>query len=1191
MNTFLRIALLIVLLSLLSHFGAAQQELLSPGSVPKPGVFLESHSVSFSDSVVRLEHAFVKPGSEHLVLDSATTLRRDEDYVIDYTTGTVHFLGRERYFHGAAEQGVLAVRYQTFPIDLKTEYALRRLEVLRDTSGAVRRVVQPVTAPFALGDVFGPGLQKSGSIVRGLTVASNRDLTLNSGFRLQLTGNLAENLEVVAALTDENSPIQPEGTTQTLQEVDQVFVQLKHPHYGVTLGDFNLEVGKQEGGEFGQVFRKLQGAQAAVQLGAQKETPFGINVALTAGAPRGKYTSNYFQGQEGNQGPFQLTGSNGERRIIVIAGTERVYVNGERMTRGETNDYTIDYASAELTFSSRRLITSASRITVDFEYADRHYERNVLSAAISGGALGNRVRFGATLLQEADDPDAPIDVELNDTSRAILAASGADRFKASMPGYHDVGRDSATGLGLGQYRRVDTLIAGRVVQAFVYAPANPEAVYTVSFAYVEQMPPDSLGYQRVRVGEFVVAGVGQGNYLPLALLPLPQRQQLAALSVSSDITKELSVAGEFAVSSFDQNRLSTLDNTGKTGQAGKIAFQYKPRGLQVGGVRLGDLDFTLSDRFVNAQFRSADRFNEVEFGRKWNLPSETTTTTEEIREVALRYVPVPRLSLTGTYGVLDRKGAYRSDRVEADGAYTDSTVADAHYHVASISSQDLSSDFQSTWLRQRGSVGRSFAGIEASVGFEAEDRRAHASGSDSLLPGSFRFLEIGPSVGLPLVGPLSLDAGVAIRNDDSTLAGTLQRALMTRTERFGLHLREWNSVTSSVAVNLRQASYTEAFRLRGNGDVQTMLVRAETRVAPYQRAVQADLYYEFANQRSARYERVFVRVAQGTGNYRYLGDLNGDGIAEEDEFELTRYDGDYVVVLVPGDVLVPVVDLKSSVRVRLQPSRFLPPSSGLALTILRSLSAETYARVDERSTDPRTSNLYLLRLSTFQNASTTLSGSNQFRQDLYVLENDPTVSVRLRYDSRKGFVQLLSGGERSLFREQSIRLRLQPMTEAGGQLDFALRRDRVGSAVPSPRERDLHLLDFSSDIFYRPTREWEVGFRLGGETVEDTYGGESAQADLNSQGLRVVRAFTGRGQLRTEVTREEVVLTRPYRNSGKVLPYEFTGGRVIGKTFLWTVSVDYRLDQHVQLSVAYDGRSEGRRSPIHTARAEARAFF
>ena len=109
--------------------------------------------------------------------------------------------------------------------------------------------------------------------------------------------------------------------------------------------------------------------------------------------------------------------------------------------------------------------------------------------------------------------------------------------------------------------------------------------------------------------------------------------------------------------------------------------------------------------------------------------------------------------------------------------------------------------------------------------------------------------------------------------------------------------------------------------------------------------------------------------------------------------------------------------------------------------------------------------------------------------------------------------------------------------------------------------------------------------------MEDTYGGESAQADLNSQGLRVVRAFTGRGQLRTEVTREEVVLTRPYRNSGKVLPYEFTGGRVIGKTFLWTVSVDYRLDQHVQLSVAYDGRSEGRRSPIHTARAAARAFF
>jgi len=69
---------------------------------------------------------------------------------------------------------------------------------------------------------------------------------------MQLAGKLAQDVDVTAALTDENSPIQPEGTTQTLREVDKVFVEIKHPQYTATLGDFNLQIDQKEGGEFGR---------------------------------------------------------------------------------------------------------------------------------------------------------------------------------------------------------------------------------------------------------------------------------------------------------------------------------------------------------------------------------------------------------------------------------------------------------------------------------------------------------------------------------------------------------------------------------------------------------------------------------------------------------------------------------------------------------------------------------------------------------------------------------------------------------------------------------------------------------------------------------------------------------------------------------------------------------------------------
>jgi hypothetical protein len=39
------------------------------------------------------------------------------------------------------------------------------------------------------------------------------------------------------------------------------------------------------------------------------------------------------------------------------------------------------------------------------------------------------------------------------------------------------------------------------------------------------------------------------------------------------------------------------------------------------------------------------------------------------------------------------------------------------------------------------------------------------------------------------------------------------------------------------------------------------------------------------------------------------------------------------------------------------------------------------------------------------------------------------------------------------------------------------------------------------------------------------------------------------------------------------------------------VNLDYRVADFVQATVGYDGRSEGGRPAIHTARAEVRAFF
>ncbi|MCK5077004.1 MAG: hypothetical protein KAR38_11545, partial [Calditrichia bacterium] len=255
------------------------------------------------------------------------------------------------------------ITYKKIPFP---EFSKKTLNILQlvppDTSDSLQKiqklsVVQKFEKAFSE-DVS--DLKKSGSFVRGFQVGSNQNLTLNSSLNLFIKGNITENTSITAALTDENTPIQPEGNTQRLNEVDKVYIKVKSPYVQGTMGDFDFYLKESS---LDRLQRKLQGVYL------QSNNAAGKMSAIYA-SKRGNFHHNSFLGQEGNQGPYLLTGKNGERNIIILAGSERVYINGLLKKRSENLDYVIDYSAGEITFTSRLLISSESRIEVDFEYLD-----------------------------------------------------------------------------------------------------------------------------------------------------------------------------------------------------------------------------------------------------------------------------------------------------------------------------------------------------------------------------------------------------------------------------------------------------------------------------------------------------------------------------------------------------------------------------------------------------------------------------------------------------------------------------------------------------------------------------------------------------------------------------------------------------------------------------------------------------
>jgi hypothetical protein len=1150
--------------------------------------------ILLSDSVLSLTDKFLMANSIHLYIDSIPVAR--EDYTADSRYGKI-LLSRNllaRIFSDTSKtSAVVLVYYRNFPFQIPDYYS--RFDVLSSLDTLKKDTVQIAEVRSdVIEDIFaGTELEKSGSIFRGFTIGNNRDLTLNSGFRLQMNGKLAKDIEITAALTDERTPIQPEGNTAKLQELDKVFIELRSKNITTTLGDIDVNYSKMD---FFNFSRRVQGAKGFAEFGPVE---FSVSGALS----RGTFNTNTFLGTDGVQGPYRLVGVNNEVNIVILAGSEKVYLDGILMHRGETNDYTIDYSNGRITFTYRRVVTNQSRITVDFQYTDRKYSRSLITGQTSASLYNDRLRLSFAYLRERDDPDKPIDFSLSDSDRVIIANAGNDRIKASKSGVDSLGTDSL-GRPLGQYIAVDTTINIAPHRIYRYAPDSSAAYYQVTFSYVG---PGKGDYNSLSTTTYQFSGIGQGAYLPIIFLPLPHSYQSGDLALDLTISKSLSLKVETAVSDFDRNLFSTLDDAQNKGLALVASASFNKKSFKLGKLNLGDIELTYKQRYINKFYNSLDRLNKVEYNRIWDI-QDSSNQTENTSEGYLRYSPVSIVSLNAVGGRITRGDFFNSIRVAADiylGRRTSDTLSSnigqevanvpgASYNIEYISSKDVSLDYKGLWIRQTGIFDwtispseKRFGSYNINLNFYGEDKQIRSLDFDTSSAASFRFYQLKPQLRISDIFKFDFGYRFIYRLDDGFFNGSLTRMSNSYTHVFSARVKNLGFASSEFDVTVYQRKYAAEFLSIGFGDNRTILSNWRTNFWFFDRGLQMDLFYRVSSERTPKLQIIFVKVPKGEGNYIWE-DKNSNGVQEIDEFILVNYDGEYVRQFVPTDQLFQTTDLQSSAVITIAPSRIFPQlKKGILSEILKNISLDSYLGVNEKSRDPEQRNIYLMRLTTFQNEINTIAGSNTIRQDINLFETNQYFGLRLRYIQKKSFNQYYSGNERLLNLERSVRLRLSFTEDLALQTDFINRTDRNNAPVLPTRNRNIKANSVVSDLTYKPYRYIEVGFKAEITRANDFYPFVATQADINSQKFRFNYSIKTDGRLRIEVERDEALLnTNPL-----FVPYELTGGIVIGKSFLWTVSFDYRITNFIQAAVNYFGRAEGNLKVIHTGTAELRAFF
>ncbi|MEO5996034.1 MAG: hypothetical protein ABIN89_04895 [Chitinophagaceae bacterium] len=1029
----------------------------------------------------------------------------------------------------------------------------------------------------------------NGSFGRGISFGNSQDVVVTSNLNLQMNGFLADSIEMSAAITDNNIPIQPDGTTQQLNEFDRIFLQFKKRNWKLSLGDIDL---RQDKNYFLNFYKRLQGA--AFETNTLIAT--GINnAALVSGSiAKGKFTRNIFQGQEGNQGPYRLTGANNELFFVVLANTERVFIDGQPMQRGEDQDYVINYNTAEISFTPKRMITKDSRIQVEFEYADRNYlNTNIYFSDEMNFNERLKVRF--SIFNNGDARNSPINQTLDPAQKLFLNKLGDSVNNAFYP----VASRDTFSIGKILYKKIDTSYNGIVIRdtIFVYSTNPDSALFNVSFFEVGQnngdyMPDLSAVNGKVYKWIAPLNGVKQGRFTATTFLVAPRKQQVASFGIDYAISKNTSVSTEFGYSNYNVNTFSQSDKNNDKGNALKIQLKNIRR---IGAAtKTKQLVTEGGYEYVDAKFKPLERLRNVEFTRDWGLPYIVQPANETIYNASVQLSDAEKNALKYQFVSYQRGSEFIGFRNSINQLQqVKGWRFNNQFNLTNLNSKTEKGYF----LRPTIDVSRELSWLKNYVigsSFIVEHNEVHNKSTDSVTLASFDFQTF--QVYLKSSERKLNKWGITwfTRTNKYPLAKDLVKADRSQNINLSSELLKNEHHQFRMNVTYRELDIVQKAISSQSAD-QSLLGRAEYQVNEWKGLLAGNILYEVGAGQEQKKDFTFLEVPAGQGHYTWI-DYDNNGIQSLNEFEVAQFQDQakYIRIYTPSNEFIKANYNTFNYSLSLNPRTIIDIYKATGIKkLLTKINYQSSLQLFKKEIAKG-----IIQLNPFSNTlnDTALVSLNSILINSFSFNRFSTRwGIDLNNSRNRGKALLTYGYESRRFDEWSMRGRLNFMKSLSADLDLRKGISSLSTSNVKFDNRNYYLNIYSLE----PRLSYTKG---GNFRLVTGYKFTDKKNEVND--LEVYQSHAINSEIKYNILQSSSILAKftystiDFRsrknqtvNSNSTVGYIMLDGLLPGKNYLWNIDITKRLSNNLEMTIQYEGRKPGDTKMIHVGRASLRALL